>query len=153
MDAQQLGLLLDQLAPALVAMARGRCPDAEDIVQQAFVALIQARVKPENSAAWLFGTVRKLALASQRAGARRTRREEKVARRESQASQDASSALDLEQALATLDPDDRDLVLARVHGGLSFEEAGALVGLSAATAWRRYQAALEQAREKLEGWE
>ena len=141
MDAQQLGLLLDQLAPALVAMARGRCPDAEDIVQQAFVALIQARVKPENSAAWLFGTVRKLALASQRAGARRTRREEKVARRESQASPDASSALDL------------DLVLARVHGGLSFEEAGALVGLSAATAWRRYQAALEQAREKLEGWE
>jgi DNA-directed RNA polymerase specialized sigma24 family protein len=55
--------------------------------------------------------------------------------------------------LAKLDPDDRDLVLARVHGGLSFGEAGALVGLSAATAWRRYQAALEQAREKLEGWE
>jgi RNA polymerase sigma factor (sigma-70 family) len=153
MDAERLARLVDQLAPALLAMARVRCHDAEDIVQQAFVALIKARVEPENHAAWLFGTVRKLALASQRAGVRRARREEKVARRESQASPDASSALDLEQALAKLDPDDRDLVLARVHGGLSFGEAGALVGLSAATAWRRYQAALEQAREKLEGWE
>lgn len=153
MDAERLARLVDQLAPALLAMARVRCQDAEDIVQQAFIALIKARLEPENHVAWLFGTVRKLALASQRAGVRRAMREEKAARRESQAGPDRASALDLEMALEALDPDDRDLVLARVHGGLSFEEAGRLTGLSAATAWRRYQAAMELVRKKLEGWE
>lgn len=153
MDAERLGKLVDQLAPALLAMARGRCHDAEDIVQQAFVALINSPVEPENHSAWLFGTVRRLAQASQRAEARRNRREEGSARRESQQGPDPARALDLERALATLEPDDRDLVLARVHGGLSFGEAGRLIGLSAATAWRRFQAAMERAREQLEGWD
>lgn len=153
MDSQRLGQLVDRLAPALLALARGRCSDPEDIVQRAFVALVEARVEPENRAAWLFGTVRRLALASRRAQARRVRREEKAARTESRPCRDHARAIDLMGALEALDPDDRDLVLARVHGGLSFEEAGSLLGMSAATAWRRYQAAMEQARKYLEGWE
>lgn len=153
MDAQRLGQLVDRLAPALLAMARGRCRDGEDIVQQAFVALVEARVEPENCSAWLFGTVRRLALASRRAQARRERREGEVAKPESGPCRDHARAIDLMGALEALDPDDRDLVLARVHGGLSFEEAGRLLGMSAATAWRRYQGAMEQARKYLEGWE
>jgi RNA polymerase sigma-70 factor (ECF subfamily) len=152
MDEQRLGRLIDELAPALLAMARGRCRDAEDVVQQAFVALIGQAREPENPAAWLFGAVRQLALARAREEGRRERREEAVARAEGTHPPDPARTLDLAEALAALDADDRDMVLARVHGGLSFEEIGHLAGISASTAWRRYRAAMETVRARMEGW-
>lgn len=152
MDAQRLGRLLNDLAPALLAMARGRCRHAEDVVQQAFVALIGQAREPENPAAWLFGAVRLLALARAREEGRRERREEAVARAEGTHPPDPARTLDLAEALAALDADDRDMLLARVHGGLSFEEIGLLAGISASTAWRRYRAAMETVRARMEGW-
>jgi RNA polymerase sigma factor (sigma-70 family) len=151
MDAAHLGRLVNDIAPALLAMAHGRGLDAEDIVQQAFLALLKASVPPSNVPAWLFGTVRKLALMQVRANGRRERREKGAARHEVCLPRDPDRSLDLEMVMAELDADDRDMVLARVHGGLSCEEIGTMMGFSATTAWRRLDAAMAAIRLRLEG--
>lgn len=151
MDAAHLGRLVNDIAPALLAMAHGRGLDAEDIVQQAFLALLKASVPPSSVPAWLFGTVRKLALMQVRANGRRERREKGAARHEVCLPRDPARSLDLEMVMAELDADDRDMVLARVHGGLSCEEIGTMMGVSATTAWRRLDAAMAAIRLRLEG--
>jgi RNA polymerase sigma factor (sigma-70 family) len=125
--------------------------DAEDIVQQAFLALLTARVPPSDVPAWLFGAVRKLVLMQARANGRRERREKGAARHEVCLPRDPARSLDLEMVMAELDADDRDMVLARVHGGLSCEEIGTMMGVSATTAWRRLDAAMAAIRLRLEG--
>ena len=44
----------------------------------------------------------------------------------------------------------REVLVARIWGQLSFEEIAGLCHISAATAWRRYQAALDALRSRLE---
>jgi RNA polymerase sigma-70 factor (ECF subfamily) len=44
----------------------------------------------------------------------------------------------------------REVLVARVWGQLSLEEVGKLCGVSTATAFRRYEAALKALRSKLE---
>lgn len=43
----------------------------------------------------------------------------------------------------------REVLVARIWGELPFEEIGNLCGISTATAFRRYEAALKAMREKL----
>ena len=43
------------------------------------------------------------------------------------------------------------MIVARLWGGLTFEEVGRLAGCSPPTAHRRYQAGLAELRERLEG--
>jgi RNA polymerase sigma-70 factor (ECF subfamily) len=45
----------------------------------------------------------------------------------------------------------REVMVARLWGGLTFAEVAELVGCSLATAQRRYQAGLTQLRERLDG--
>jgi RNA polymerase sigma-70 factor (ECF subfamily) len=45
----------------------------------------------------------------------------------------------------------REVIVARLWGGLTFEAVAALAGTSVPTAHRRYQAGLAQLRERLEG--
>jgi RNA polymerase sigma-70 factor (ECF subfamily) len=52
--------------------------------------------------------------------------------------------------LAALDPELREVVVARTWGGLGFEQIAALVGCSTSTAHRRYLAGLAVLRERLE---
>ena len=46
--------------------------------------------------------------------------------------------------------DERELIVARVWGNLSFEQLGQLLGCSASSAHRRYQAALAKLRSAVE---
>ena len=62
--------------------------------------------------------------------------------------------LDADEAarrLAELPLDLREVIVARLWGGLTFEEIAALVGCSLPTAHRRYHTGLAQLRERLEG--
>jgi RNA polymerase sigma-70 factor (ECF subfamily) len=52
--------------------------------------------------------------------------------------------------LDALPPDQREVVVARIWGGLTFDEIAALVGEPRTTVYRRYGEALEVLREKLE---
>ena len=84
-----------------------------------------------------------------RANGRREKREQGVARSEMCQPNDVANVLDLESALAELDSDDRDIVLARVHGGLTCEEIATMLGVSATTAWRRLEIAMTSIRSRL----
>jgi RNA polymerase sigma-70 factor (ECF subfamily) len=53
--------------------------------------------------------------------------------------------------LAELASELREVIVARLWGGLTFAEIAELVGCSLATAQRRYQAGLNELKERLEG--
>ena len=53
------------------------------------------------------------------------------------------------EAVESLEGELREVLVARIWGRMSLEEIGALCGISIATAHRRYRAALEALRHKL----
>jgi RNA polymerase sigma-70 factor (ECF subfamily) len=146
-----LGRLLDAHGAALTLYARQLCEAAEDVVQEALIELARQRAVPENPAAWLYRTVRNKALAAARA-ARRRKAHEAAAAEERAAAwfvAEPGSRLDGEavaRALASLAEEDRELVVAHLWGGLTFREAGELIGISDSAAHRRYHQALERLR-------
>ena len=79
MDPERLGTLIDRHADALELYARQWSDAAEDVVQEAFVALSRQRVEPEYPAAWLFRTVRNRAINAGTAARRRRRHEARAA--------------------------------------------------------------------------
>ena len=54
-------------------------------------------------------------------------------------------------ALEELPEEQREVIIARLWGGLSFEEIGKINGTVTSTAHRRYQQGIAALREKLEG--
>ena len=52
-------------------------------------------------------------------------------------------------ALRQIDEQLREVVIARIWGGLAFEQIAAVVGTSTSTAHRRYEAGLLKLRERL----
>lgn len=139
--------LLDRYSAALVLYARQICSDPEDCVQCAFVKLIQLRSFPKDTAAWLYRVVRNEALMQNRGERRRRRREQTFAElRGSWFSADgpgnltASTATD---ALTRLSQLQREVVVARIWGGLTFREIAELLGTSQSSVHREYQQAIE----------
>ena len=156
---ENLGRLFDEHAAALVLYARQWCdaPGAEDIVQDAFVALARQESEPDRPVAWLYRVVRNGAIAAARRARRRRRREERAADREVVLNGSwfvtTDDQIDAEHAarlLADLDLDTREIIVARLWGGLTFEEVARLQGCSLTTAHRRYQAGLARLHARLE---
>lgn len=154
-----LGRLFDEHAAPLLLFARQWCPAAEDVVQDAFVALARQDPQPDRAVAWLYRVVRNRAIAASRQSRRRRNREERAASRESDPALGGSwfaatdDRIDAEQAarlLAELDPETREVIVARLWGGLTFEEIARLLDCSLTTAHRRYQAGLARLHERLE---
>jgi RNA polymerase sigma factor (sigma-70 family) len=156
MDSELLGQLLDRHADALELYARQWCDTPEDIVQEAFVKLAAQRVPPDDPAAWLFRVVRNAGINAATA-ARRRRRHETAARITTSAWFQADTsghadAVDPETAqaeLAALPIEQREVIVARLWGGLTFEQVAAVAGCSTSQAHRLYQAGLNSLRERL----
>jgi RNA polymerase sigma-70 factor (ECF subfamily) len=148
-----LGELLDRHGAALILFARQFCASPEDVVQDAFVQLARQGEAPSQPAAWLYRVVRNGALSAVRGEQRRRKHEAAAARRTSDwflpveaARLDAETAA---EALQTLSLEEREVIVAHLWGGLTFQEIGEMVGLSAATAYRRYVAGLNTLRMQL----
>jgi RNA polymerase sigma-70 factor (ECF subfamily) len=158
-----LGRLFDEYAAPLVLFARQWCDAPEDVVQDAFVALARQYSEPDRCVAWLYRVVRNGAIAASRQSSRRRRRELRSAGRECVAEGGESwfaatdDRIDAERAsrlLAELDPESREVIVARLWGGLTFDEIARLKGCSLTTAHRRYQAGLAKLQTRLESrWE
>ncbi len=148
-----LGALYRQHAPALRLYARQwpGCPD--DVVQDAFVRLAQQAMPPARVVPWLDRVVRNGALAAARADARRRKRESAAGSREPwfAAADEQLDAREAARLLAELPLERREVIVARVWGGLTFDEIADLVGCSLPTAHRRFQAGLAELKERLEG--
>jgi RNA polymerase sigma-70 factor (ECF subfamily) len=148
-----LGRLLDEHGAALVLYARQWCETPEDVVQEAFLALVRQAVLPENLVAWLYRVVRNGALSASRSSGRRSKREAAVAHaaepwfepREGE----RLDAAEATRALEHLPIEQRETIVARLWGGLSFDEIAALSGSPKSTVHRWYERGLATLRERL----
>lgn len=146
-----LGRLFDAHAPALTLYARQWCVAADDAVQEAFVRLARQPCVPDHTVAWLFRVVRNAAISASRTERRRQSRETRAAAPEVwfDTGPDPIDAADASRLVAALDADQREAVVARIWGGLNFDEIATLQGCSLATAHRRYHAGLARLREQM----
>jgi RNA polymerase sigma-70 factor (ECF subfamily) len=149
--------LIDTHGSTLILYARQwHADDAEDAVQEAFLRLVKRAAwegKPENPVAWLFTAVRNEAIDRHRKSKRRQQHERQAASERPvwfETPPDASlRAEELLEHLDALPPDQREVVVARIWGGLTFDEIAALVGEPRTTVYRRYGEALDFLRKKL----
>ncbi len=153
MTPEWLVQLVDQHAAALTLFARQWCASPEDVVQEGFVKLAAQRTLPNDPAAWLFRVVRNGAISAARAERRRRRHETVAAvHRVAWFGPSENAAIDEKEAAAalkTLPVDEREVVVAHLWGGLTFEQIGCIAGVSSSTAHRRYLKALSTLRERL----
>jgi RNA polymerase sigma factor (sigma-70 family) len=153
-EPEILGRLFDSHAPALRLYARQWCgqADADDAVQESFMSLARQPSVPDQVAAWLHRVVRNTAISVARSRGRRHRREAHVSVDETwfstvDAQIDARTAT---RHLAEIAPDCREVIVARLWGGLTFEQIARLQGCSLTTAHRRYHEGLARLHERLE---
>ncbi len=139
--------------PGLLLYARQFGVDrACDLVQEAFMRLAGQSRLPEPVLPWLFRVVRNLAISAARRQARERRREARAARPELwfAATDRMLEASEATAALGRLPLEEREVVVARIWGGLGLDEVARLVGCSVATAHRRYHAGIGSLRVILE---
>lgn len=152
-DPELLARLLNEQGAALVLYARQWSIAPEDVVQDAFVSLACERPPPANAVAWLYRVVRNAAISAARSAARRARHESRAARAEtcwfSPGGSERIDAEDASAALESLPLEERETIVARLWGGLSFEEIAELTGTTRSTAHRRYVSGLTALRKKL----
>jgi len=153
LEPERLEAILARHGRPLVLYARGWSDSPEDVVQEALVELVRQPSVPENLVGWLYRAVRNRAISRGRSQQRRRRHEAAAAGlTEPWFEPTDGQRLDAEaatRALAGLPPDERETLVARLWGGLSFAQIAELVGTSSSTAARRYQTALVALRERL----
>lgn len=154
-DAEQLGRLLDEHGPALALYAAQWTDAADDCVQEALVELARQRQSPEHVLAWLYRVVKHRALNVARGDRRRREREsramaERFPTSEQPTAFDGDDTIAATNALVQLEPRDRELVVMRIWGGLTYNEIGTALNISTATAHRQYERALTRLRSTLE---
>jgi RNA polymerase sigma-70 factor (ECF subfamily) len=155
--SDQWTIWLDQHLPALILLARQWVPgraDAEDVVQEAFVRFWRVRDRVADPAAYCFACVKHVALDWQRSRKRRARREEASARSEVETwfagpVEQGERRAALEAALRLLPERQREVLVLRIWGELSFPQIAAALEISADTAKSRYRYALDKLRQQL----
>jgi RNA polymerase sigma-70 factor (ECF subfamily) len=147
-----LGQLLDEHAAALVLYARQWCRAPEDVVQEAFMKLVAQSTPPHHPVSWLYRVVRNAAISAQRAARRRQHYEAAAGRHCAWFTPSPETRLDVETATAalqTLPLEQREVIVAHLWGGLTFEQIADVTGCSSSTAHRWYMAGLATLRERL----
>lgn len=154
LSPDEFARLVDRHGPTLALYARLWCMDADDAVQEAFLELVKRTRPPVEPLPWLFATVRNRARSLARTQRRAERRERDLATQQTPWFEpDPSARLDAQaatEALAELELVEREAVVARLWGELTFEQLGQLLGMSRSAAHRVYEAALARLRRRLD---
>lgn len=137
-------------AASLVLLARQYVPDrdeAEDVLQEAFARFWKVRDRVSDPTAFVYASVKGVALDGRRARARRRRRELGVAKEESAtwlmpAFEDDERRASVEAALKALPEAQREVLVMRIWGGLTFPQVASALRISENTAKSRYRYAL-----------
>src|SRR5579872_904269 len=123
--------LMDTHGPPLILYARQWCNTPDDVVQEAFLKLAALRQPLREPVAWLYQVVRHAAIDSGKTARRRQQRETIVARPIRWFVEREVDGLDAEAAVAALQRlpiEQREVIVARLWGGLSFEEIAEVAG-------------------------
>jgi RNA polymerase sigma factor (sigma-70 family) len=153
LDPEAVTRLWDEHSAALVLYARQWCDRPEDVVQDAFLMLVRQVVSPDRPVGWLYRVVRNRAINAARSRGRQTRHETAAAVR-GEPWFEASEGAELDAATATkamehLPIECREVIVARLWGGVSFDEIARLRGESLSKVYRSYQRGLSALRERL----
>jgi RNA polymerase sigma-70 factor (ECF subfamily) len=148
---------LEEHGPALVLLARqwvAGHSDAEDVVQEAFIRFWRSRQRAEDPAAYLFACVKTCALDWQRGRRRQSGREAAAARPEvepvfASPLENAERKASIEAALARLPENQREVLVMKIWGKLTFPQIAEALAITANTAASRYRYALAKLREVL----
>ena len=145
----------DRLYRAALGML-GRSADAEDAVQEVFVAMVRSRERlasVRDLTSYVFAALRH---AAARCAARRARAGEALRAAAAEAAGQAGRAdrgdprADrLETALRALPAEQREVIALKLDGGLTFGQIGEVLGVMVNTAASRYRYALESLRRRL----
>jgi RNA polymerase sigma-70 factor, ECF subfamily len=135
----------------------GRREDAEDIVQEVFMGILQSRhrlVDVQNLTAYLFTALRRAAGRCARRRAQTSVLPEAAASALAGTAnrQDRSSPCSerLDRALLSLPAEQREVISLKIDGELTFAQIAQVMGVNANTAASRYRYALEKLRTTLE---
>jgi RNA polymerase sigma-70 factor (ECF subfamily) len=150
---------LREHGPKLVLLARQFVDchaDAEDAFQEAFVRFWQQRSAAREPLAYLYRCVRNAARNRRRAEGRRRHHEQHASAERMFAGGDAEArggilygADDVATALAALPEEQREVVVMKVWGELTFETIGRVLEIPQGTAQSRYRYALQALRKTL----
>jgi RNA polymerase sigma-70 factor (ECF subfamily) len=150
-DAERWRELLARHGPALLLFARqwsASLADAEDALQNGFVRFWETRGRARDEVAYLYACVRTAAMDIGRGERRRERREKIAVRREESGFEfvleRAERQARIEAALGQLPGDQREVVIMKVWGELTFAQIGEVQGVPMNTAASRYRLALER---------
>lgn len=115
---------------------------AEDVLQDTFVKLLSGGVSfaPGKEQAWLYRVARNLCYDH----LRKAKREQTCV----QPLPDSDSSYEYIDLIASLSPKEREIVTLKIVGGLSHQEIGAVLGITAKAAQKRYERAIATLREK-----
>ena len=142
--------LLAQRGPALLLLARqwsATRADAEDALQEGFVCFWRSRSRARDEVAYLFACVRTAAMEIGRGQRRREARDRASARMEASAfetppMEQAERHVAIESALGQLPGDQREVVVMKIWGELTFAQIGEALNASPNTVASRYRYAL-----------
>ncbi len=158
-DIDDCAQWLSEQAPRLILFARQWVPchaDAEDVFHTAFVRFWRERERVRDRVPFLFACVRTTALNWLRQRRRRQDREQRAEPQPVFASDrdrlaEAETDREIERALRSLSDAQREVVVMRIWGELSFPQIAKALSISPSTADTRYRAALKHLQQKLDG--
>ena len=152
--------LLDRHGAALILFARQWCmthADAEDAVQDAFIRCWRSQTTIEDPAAYLFTCVKHAAIDQQRGKSRRQQREVLMGSQADRTNESCFVAMIesqeraaiIERHLAQLPQEQREVLVMKLWGGLTFGQIAGVLQTSPNTIASRYRYAIEAMRRAL----
>jgi RNA polymerase sigma-70 factor (ECF subfamily) len=147
---------LERHGAALLLFARQwstNLPDAEDAVQNGFLKFWETRARARDELAYLYTCVRTAAMDLGRGTRRRDVREANAPPMHQSAFEPSAKRVErqlmIERALNQLPGDQREVVVMKIWGGLTFAQIGQALGASPNTAASRYRYALARLEAEL----
>jgi RNA polymerase sigma-70 factor (ECF subfamily) len=125
--------------------------EAEDVLQETFLALMRCLDAPELPEHYCFRTFRNRALNYRRGFWRRLRRELESNRWFEGSESESPHERMAMKCLAELPPDQREVIVLKIWSEHTFEEIGDLLGISPNTAAGRYRYGLQKLKACLKG--
>jgi len=152
-DTTALTVIYDCMARQMFALSISilrNYADAEDAMQETFLKVIQSintYRKNGNARAWLLSITRNTAIDILR------KKKDSVCIDDvtviSKQPNDFAERIILDEALMSLEQEDREIIVLKIVSGMKFREISEVLGLPLTTVQKRYQRALEKLKTQL----
>ena len=153
-NIEQLAEWIDEWQEQLFRYAffrLGNRSDAEDVVQEAFLKVASATLKPDNPKAYLFRIVANRSIDILRERSRLTTLEERIAAPSASDDWEAQEEYRrIEQLLRRLPEQQSEVIRLHLHGECTFAEIADILETPLATVKSRYRYGIEHLRKGLQ---